>query len=887
MKIDCSSISSRSLLQCGLILLSPVLGNAAITLQNWSSSPWNLTGGATSFSATQTDPVYEGGTDAVFSFANPLDGVDITDPANPDSSSATASFFGVEGTGFGVGETTVGRFDRNESFSFQADHAFQLNGISWAEYQGDESIQISWTSGGLQMSELFDLATGAFYTTTAFSEITVDANTPVTITNVSDSSAGVNGRLRIKQVIVELIDGIVLPEVGETHRLQSWTTSPWNLVGGDTAFSASVTDTIHGDVLVSFSDPLSGIDISDPDLPDFTSASSSIFGVEGTGFGVGESWAGRFTRGESFTIQAEQAFELQAIRWAEYSGDETLYLTWTSDGVPLSTTIAVPSGAFYTELPFVGIYPDANTPLEIVNVSGSSAYLDGRLRVNYIDIAFQTALPEPEGLSAGAIQLLNTWDLWPWNATGGDYTMSGTLIAPENGGTDITYTFTAQSGVDITVPTAPDFTGATSDYFGYEATGFGVGEAYVGRFDRGESITLIADHDTQLDAISWRELDGDEQLHISWTSEGVAQSAVFDITTSTFEFTDMIVDANTSLVMTNVSPSTSSLNGRLRIQQIQTRGIYSTAPYYDHSGADGFNQMFGVNLAGAEFGGYAFWQTDPAEWNYYNTKGLNLIRIPFTWERIQSSLYGAVDFTNLDAVVAMASARGMKVVLDMHNYARYNGDLIGSTNVPNAAFEDVWRQIADHYKNESAIYGYGIMNEPHDTGGLWPAAAQSGTDGIREVDTSNWIIVGGDNWSSASAWRTSNADLDVYDPSGKVMYEAHVYFDSSWPSGDGVYGSYDSENPSPLRGLARVHPFILWCQEKGVRGFIGEYGTPKDDIRWNNVLDPFMSHIQAYGMSGTYWAGGKNWSDYALDCSPTNSYTVDSFQMEVLENYTE
>ena len=78
-----------------------------------------------------------------------------------------------------------------------------------------------------------------------------------------------------------------------------------------------------------------------------------------------------------------------------------------------------------------------------------------------------------------------------------------------------------------------------------------------------------------------------------------------------------------------------------------------------------------------------------------------------------------------------------------------------------------------------------------------------------------------------------------------------------------------------------------WLQERGARGFIGEYGVPKNDIRWNAVLDTFMEHIHAYGLSGTYWAGGKNWNNYALDCSPTNNYTEDSNQMEVLEKYVD
>jgi aryl-phospho-beta-D-glucosidase BglC (GH1 family) len=866
------------------MFLIPVIGTASITLEAWASAPWNLTAGATSFSAQLTDADYEGGTVATFAFSTPLEGVDITDPASPDDSAAAASVFGLEATGFGVGEPNVGRFNRGESFVLQADHAFALSGINWGEYQGDESIHIAWTSAGIQQSQLIELEAGSFYTTTSFDALTVDANTPVVITNVSDSASGAEGRLRIHQVFVALTSELTLPEVGQTHRLSGWNSSPWNLVGGENTCSGSVTDAELGEVVVSLSDPLAGIDVSDPDLPDYSVASGSFFGVESTGFGVAEANVGRFERGESFVLRAERGFELKAIRWAEYSGDETILLTWTRDSIPMSCLVPFEAGSFYTEVALSGIYPDANTPLEIINVSDGSAYANGRLRVNAIDIAFRTDEVVPEDVP-GAYMLLEAWTLWPWNAVGGATSFSGTLPALENGGTNVSFTFTAQSGVDITDPAAPDFSAASTAIFGFESTGFGVGESNVGRFDRTESVTLVCDHDYRIDTIVWRELSGDEQIHLSWTSAGVGHQQVFSLSEAATDFEDLIIDANTPLVITNVSPSTALANGRLRITDIKVRMIYPTTPYYDFSGSDGFVQMMGVNLSGAEFNGWALWQDNPQVWDYYHAKGLDLIRVPFLWERLQPVLYGAVDFSDLDVIVGLARERGMKVVLDMHNFDYYDGSLVGTAAVPNAAFADVWRKIAAHYSNDSAIYGYALMNEPHGTGGLWPASAQAATDAIREVDSSTWIIVSGENWSKVSSWRRDNPNLDVQDASGKIIYEGHVYFDSSWPAGDGSYGSYDSENPAVDSGLRLVHPFILWLQEKGARGFIGEYGVPKDDIRWMPLMDTFLSHINAYGLSSTYWSAGENWNNYALDCSPTQNYTVDSNQMKVLETY--
>src|SRR5690606_22694747 len=132
------------------------------------------------------------------------------------------------------------------------------------------------------------------------------------------------------------------------------------------------------------------------------------------------------------------------------------------------------------------------------------------------------------------------------------------------------------------------------------------GETTVGRFDQGDSMTMQCVNDFRLYEIKWREFDGDEKIHISWTSGGVANTQVFNITETLTLFQNFTADGGTPVVITNVTPDGSPLSGRLRIEYMKAALLYSSAPYYDHSGPDGFVQMAGVNLAGAEFSGFAF-----------------------------------------------------------------------------------------------------------------------------------------------------------------------------------------------------------------------------------------------------------------------------------------
>lgn len=310
---------------------------------------------------------------------------------------------------------------------------------------------------------------------------------------------------------------------------------------------------------------------------------------------------------------------------------------------------------------------------------------------------------------------------------------------------------------------------------------------------------------------------------------------------------------------------------------------------------------WGVNLAGAEFGVPNNWMPPggpslpgtygvhyvypPAEaLDYYRGKGLSLVRLPFRWERLQPKLFGPLDpaeLGRLDAFVAAARARGMQVILDPHNYARYYDRLIGTPEVPNEAFADFWRRLAGHYRNELAVWAYGLMNEPAETGGRWPAAAQAAVDAIRSVDTTHRILVPGDGWSSGQRWPQNNPRLDIRDPADNVMYEAHQYFD---PDHSGRYAAgYDASGGYPELGVDLIRPFVEWLAARGARGFIGEFGVPGDDPRWLEVLDRFMAYLAENGIGGTYWAGGPWWGSYPLSVEPADGR--DRPQIAVLERY--
>lgn len=316
---------------------------------------------------------------------------------------------------------------------------------------------------------------------------------------------------------------------------------------------------------------------------------------------------------------------------------------------------------------------------------------------------------------------------------------------------------------------------------------------------------------------------------------------------------------------------------------------------------------YGVNLAGLEFGptilpgkaGTNYFVPNEAELDYYQSKGLSLIRLPFLWERIQPTLGGDLDPTHLaliDDFVAKASTKGMSVILDIHNYGRYpeKGNVIGSTGGPTVAnFQDLWTKLATHYANEPAVWAFDLMNEPHNMGSVsWFTIAQAGIDAVRTVDNTHVILVEGDNWSKGSTWPQYNNNLkNLNDPADNLVFEAHQYFDNDQS------GQYKNGNTTVAgaganvnTGVTLITPFVNWLNTNNLKGIVGEYGVPNnsDLTNWNTLLDNFLKYLQQNCVGGTYWAGGPAWGNYITSIEPTKSGStyIDSPQMSILESYT-
>ena len=160
-----------------------------------------------------------------------------------------------------------------------------------------------------------------------------------------------------------------------------------------------------------------------------------------------------------------------------------------------------------------------------------------------------------------------------------------------------------------------------------------------------------------------------------------------------------------------------------------------------------------------------------ADIDFIASTGANTIRVPFHYKLFTDEDYmgltsGQDGFARLDSVVEWSRGNNLYVILDMHDApGGQTGDNIDDSYGYPWLFEsekaqqqfcDIWRNIAEHYKNEPVILGYELMNEPIATyfdnqdelnSKLEPLQKRA-VAAIREVDPYHIILIGAPQWNS-------------------------------------------------------------------------------------------------------------------------------------------
>lgn len=212
--------------------------------------------------------------------------------------------------------------------------------------------------------------------------------------------------------------------------------------------------------------------------------------------------------------------------------------------------------------------------------------------------------------------------------------------------------------------------------------------------------------------------------------------------------------------------------------------------------------------------------------------GFNIFRLPVSWQYlVNNDLGGPLNPTNVsyyDQLVRGCLSTGAYCMIDLHNYARWDGKRIGEDGGPTTSqFADLWGQLAARYRDDDRVW-FGVMNEPYDlpspSPSAWRDAVQAVVTAIRGAGAeAQFISLPGAGYQSPGHLISGSGDGEaleqVVNPDGTttgLVFDVHLYLDAKGSGTKrGCVTSGIEENWAPLAD---------WLRKRGRQAIVTETG---------------------------------------------------------------
>ncbi|MBC7451524.1 MAG: cellulase family glycosylhydrolase [Cytophagales bacterium] len=203
-----------------------------------------------------------------------------------------------------------------------------------------------------------------------------------------------------------------------------------------------------------------------------------------------------------------------------------------------------------------------------------------------------------------------------------------------------------------------------------------------------------------------------------------------------------------------------------------------------------FRQLVGPDETIEFWNNYLDTYITEADIEYIKKSGANHVRLPFHYKMFTNEFYLNGEnkgFIYLDRTIEWCKKAGLYVLLDMHCApGGQTGDNIDDSYGYPFLFEsaslkkqtvDIWRTIAERYKNEPTVIGYDLLNEPiahyfsnkDSLNKLLEPLYKDITAAIRESDKNHLVFIGGAQWNTNFSMFGTPFD-------SKAVYTFHKYW---------------------------------------------------------------------------------------------------------------
>ncbi len=245
--------------------------------------------------------------------------------------------------------------------------------------------------------------------------------------------------------------------------------------------------------------------------------------------------------------------------------------------------------------------------------------------------------------------------------------------------------------------------------------------------------------------------------------------------------------------------------------------------------------------------------------------GMNVIRLPFNCRLIETRpyKYDPLGLKYLDKAVRLAKKHGLRVILDLHaapgaQNHDWHSDSLGSADLWNNKNNQnrtyaLWEFLSDHFKDESAVVGYDLLNEPIiENVKLLNRFYKELIKRIRRIDRKHILFVEGSRWAQDISVLEDFSDDNL---SLSVHYYAPLEFTFNFVPGlcyplKSSSGVWDKDAMclflSGYEKLSKARQVPIFVGEYGINSRGGIYGEDK----W---LKDVLACFDEFQFHRTYW----------------------------------
>lgn len=242
--------------------------------------------------------------------------------------------------------------------------------------------------------------------------------------------------------------------------------------------------------------------------------------------------------------------------------------------------------------------------------------------------------------------------------------------------------------------------------------------------------------------------------------------------------------------------------------------------------------------------------------------GFTLVRLPIRWAAHVSPAppftIEPTFFRRVDWAVAQAKQSNLKIILDYHN----DDALMKDPDANADRFIAIWKQIAEHYRDQPATILFELLNEPNNKldGPHWNALLARTLHIVRKSNPTRTVVVGPVLWNHIEALpqlmlpegdRNLLVTIHFYDPMSFTHQGAEWIEGSKKWLGNKWLGT----NPEKLSVTQAFDSAAAWSVAHQRPIFLGEFGSfNKGDIESRVRWTAFVAQTaESHGFPWAYW----------------------------------